>query len=597
MSGARVDRPALCVSLTLALMVAVLGLLPAGSAWAVSAPVSVFPIPGSRVASPATQITFRGLPPGDLGRVVVSGSRSGSHAGRVVGDSDGQGGSFLPASDFTPGEIVTVRTVLNVVGAHGGVFQFTVATPAGAIPFGRRPSAPRVRGDVWSFRSRRDLAPAAVRIVKFPTRAAPGDIFLAPQFGPVQDGPMILGPSGGLIWFDQLPPNDWATDVKVQRYAGRPVLTWWQGYVNAGVGVGEGVIRDSAYRQVALVKAANGLSADLHEFEISPHDTALITAYYPVYADARSVHGSSRQIVLDSVVQEIDIPTGLVLFQWDSLDHVPFTDSYQPLPRRGTRNPFDYFHVNAIQQDVDGNIVISARNTWAAYKINHSTGTLIWALGGKHSSFKMGPGTTFAFQHDVRLRPANLVTVFDDGAGPPAVHSQSRGITLRLDYIHATATLVTQDEHQPRLLASYEGNVEPLANGDDFLGWGQQPYFSEFNSRGQLVFDGRFVDNNSNYRAYRFPWTATPTTSPAVATGPGRRGFTNVYASWNGATTVSSWRVLTAAKPESLRPMETVRKSGFETVTSFRGHEPYVAVQALDSRGRILATSHTTHSH
>ncbi len=61
---------------------------------------------------------------------------------------------------------------------------------------------------------------------------------------------------------------------------------------------------------------------------------ALITAYYPVYRNESSVHGPKRGIVFDAVVQEIDIPTGLVIFQWDSLDHVPLTASYRPRRRR-----------------------------------------------------------------------------------------------------------------------------------------------------------------------------------------------------------------------------------------------------------------------
>ena len=53
--------------------------------------------------------------------------------------------------------------------------------------------------------------------------------------------------------------------------------------------------------------------------------------------------------MLDSVVQEIDIKTGLVLYQWDSLDHVPLADSYEAMPATAG-GPFDYFHINSVQQ-------------------------------------------------------------------------------------------------------------------------------------------------------------------------------------------------------------------------------------------------------
>jgi Arylsulfotransferase (ASST) len=554
--------------------------------------VSVFPIAGSRVATPRTQIAFRGIPASELGQITVTGSLSGVHAGTIEADSDGHGGSFLPAKPFTAGETVTVSTSLNIVGAKNGTFRFTIATPAGGLPPTHWPAASRASGDVFAYRSRPDLAPAAVRLTRWSSRDAPGDIFLASQFGPVQDGPEILGPGGGLIWFDPLPGDDSASDFRVQTYHGRPVLTWWQGYMTAGAGVGVDEIYNSSYQPVAVVRAANGLSADLHEFQLTPENTALITAYYPVYWNASSVGGSKHEIVFDCVVQEIDIPTGLVLFHWDSLDHVPLSDSYEPLPK-GPRAPFDYFHVNSIQQDDDGNLLISARNTWAAYKVNIQTGAVMWELGGKHSSFKLAPGVGWAFQHDVRARASNdlFVTMFDDGAGPPIEAKQSRAIKLNLDFKNMTARQVAQDLHTPPLLSSFEGNDQQLPNHDDFVGWGQQPYFSEYDPSGRLIYDGRFVDATASYRAYRFPWSGTPTTPPAIAYSGGRTP--TVYASWNGATHVSSWRVLAGTTPTKLRPVAAAHRTWFETWIRLPSAQRYVAAQALDSSGHVLGTSNT----
>jgi len=554
--------------------------------------VSVFPIPGARVASPQTQIAFRGISPGQIGRVVVTGSRSGRHTGRLEADSDGQGASFLPAKPFDPGELVTVRTRMDVRGVRGGTFHFTVATPAGAIPSMPLSPASRVPGDELTFQTRPDLTPAAVEITKASSKTAAGDIFLTPQQGPTQNGAMILDSSGNLVWFQPVPAGDMAADLRVQSYHGEPVLTWWQGYSGAGIGEGEDVIDDSSYRQVAVVRAGNGLYADLHDFELTKQGAALITAYYPVYWNASSVHGATRQIVLDSVVQEIDIKTGLVLYQWDSLDHVPLSDSYEIMPK-SAGSPFDYFHVNSVQQAANGDLIISGRNTSAAYEIDPRTGAIVWTLGGKDSTFKLGAGVQFAFQHDVRVHTKGHpnVTLFDDGGGPPRVHAQSRAIRVRIDGKEKTATLVAQDLHAPALTASFEGNVQALRDGDEFVGWGQQPYFSEFDSTGRMVFDGRFVGNNSSYRAYRFPWTGTPRTRPSVA-ALASGATTNVYASWNGATEVSSWRVLAGASSSAVQAVATAPKQGFETQIPIRS-EPYVAVQALNRAGRVLSTSAT----
>lgn len=561
---------------------------------AAGVPVYTFPTPGNQYVSPQAQIAFRGIPAAQLGSIAVVGSASGPHAGIVRGDSDGAGGSFLPTTPFKAGETVTVRTGLNIVGGAGGTFTFTVAHPVPPLGHGPRFRVPRVPGDVLSFHSRLDLKPPAVTVLKRGPSAA-GDLFLAPQDGPIQNGPMIVGPDGRLIWFKRIPPGDLATDVRVQTYGGQPVLTWWQGFSGNGLGFGQDLIYDVHYHLIAVVNAANGLRADLHEFTITPQGNALITAYFPVYTNATSEHGTAHTVTFDAVAQEIDIKTGLLLFQWDSLDHVPLSATYTPPVRRTAA--FDPFHINSVDLDDDGNFVISSRNTWAAYKINHLTAQTMWTLGGKHSTFKLGPGAHFAFQHDVRIQAENdqYVTMFDDGGGPPSVEKASRGLKLRLDLVHHTANVATQFRHTPPLVANAEGNLQQLSNGDVLLGWGQQPFISEFSATGKLVFDARFVDNNSNYRAYRFQWSGTPQVPPAVAATGGKTPM--VYASWNGATNVTSWRVLAGSSSHTLRAVATARKSGFETAIKIRTAPKYAAVQALDAAGHVLGTSPTVRAH
>jgi hypothetical protein len=555
------------------------------------AQVSVFPIPGSQVVAPGAQIAFRGISPYALGSIKVSGSATGSHAGSIRGDSGGDGGSFIPAKPFKAGETVTVTTSLDLVGAPSGAYQFKVANGPGPVPFQPAIRVARQPDDVMSFHSRPDLQPAAVRFIAGPTPAAADDLFLAPQFGPLQDGPMLLDPSGNLLFFKPMPNGSVAADFKIQQYQGKPVLTWWQGYTAAGIGVGQDEIYDSSYREIAQVHAANGLSADLHEFLLTPGGTALIVASYPVIWDTSGVGGSTHKIVLDSVVQEIDIPTGLVLFQWDSLDHVPLRDSYER-PAKGAL--YDYFHVNSIDPASDGNLIISGRNTWAAYKVNRSSAQTMWTLGGKHSSFKMGSGASFAYQHDVRVLGAGdrQVSLFDDADGPPPVHSQSRGLVLGLDYRRMTARVATERAHTPQLLTRFQGNLQVLPNGALLIGWGQQPYFTEFGPRGRVLLDARFVDGTSSYRVYAFPaWTGTPAVAPAIAAANAGRA-TTVYASWNGSTQTAFWLVLSGSKRGGLSVKHLTRRSGFETAIKI-GRARFVRVEALDARGHVLGNSVT----
>ncbi|HET7048824.1 MAG TPA: arylsulfotransferase family protein [Solirubrobacteraceae bacterium] len=557
--------------------------------------VYVFPIPGSRVASPQSQIAFRGVPITAIGAVTVVGSRSGTHTGTLRGDSDGHGASFLPSGAFAAGETVTVTTSLNIVGGSRGAFRFTVATPAGAVPYKRGISAPRVPGDVLAFHSRPDLRPVAVRVTHRSRSPLSGDIFLTPWYGPLADGPMIVDANGGLIWFSPVSAGQRASDLRVQRYLGKPVLTWWQGLSGAGLGFGKDVIYDSSYRQIATVNGANGFPADLHEFEITALNTAIITTHQPVYWDASGIRGGKkRQIVVDSVVQEIDIPTGLLLFQWDSLDHVPVTDSYVRLPPPRTNDPFDYFHVNSVDVDRDGNLIVSGRNTWTIYKIDRHTGAVIWRLGGAHSSFKLAPGTYWAFQHDVRVRAHNdmYITLFDNESGVYRVRKQSGALKLRLDLKHMTATHVHRDSHAPATLAPFAGDVQQLPDHNDFVGWGARPYISEYSPSGRLLYDAHFLGANASYRAYLLPWRGQPDPAlspPNIAVSSTRHGLV-VYASWNGATDVSSWRVLGGQTPTALHPVATSRRIGFETSIS-TGRYAYVAVQALDGARHVLGQS------
>jgi hypothetical protein len=133
--------------------------------------------------------------------------------------------------------------------------------------------------------------------------------------------------------------------------------------------------------------------------------------------------------------------------------------------------------------------------------------------------------------------------------------------------------------------------MQALSGGDFFVGWGQQPYFSEFDSQGRLLFDARFIAPTPTYRAYLFPWNATPSTPPSAAATSAGRGRSTVYASWNGATQVVSWRVLAGASRSTLQAMNAAPRRGFETAIGIRSGGPYFAVQALGASGQVLASS------
>jgi hypothetical protein len=438
-------------------------------------------------------------------------------------------------------------------------------------------------GYVHAFRSRPDLQPPTVDVVIQAQNTAPGYIFVAPKKGAGQDGPMILDNSGQPVWFHPLQKEDGiAMDFKVQRYRGEPVLTFWEGKVVGGHGLGEYVIADSSYRELRRVRAGNGYHGDHHEFLITPQETALITIFNPVPTDLSSVGGPKDGMVLDGIAQEVDIESGEVLFEWHSLDHVELDETFF--------KAFDYFHINSIDVDHDSNLLISARNTSTVYKIERKSGEVIWRLGGKKSSFEMGPGTRTRYQHDARRQPDGTITIFDNGN--LKFDEQSYGLVLEADEDNMNATLVHEYPHPQGRLVGTQGSVQVLPNGNVFIGWGSGPLFSEFSREGELLFDARLPPEDESYRAFRFPWSGQPSDDPAISVEAGSGDKAKLYASWNGATEVASWQVLAGPNPERLKPVgSSFPKEGFETAITVRSGEPYVGVEAKDSSGRVLGTS------
>jgi hypothetical protein len=435
-------------------------------------------------------------------------------------------------------------------------------------------------GPAQSFHSEPWLRPPAVSVSSDPDRSS-GDIFLTPTHGP-QRGPMIINRRGQLVWF--MPrPHGVATNLEVQTYDGQPVLTWWE----AGPGRGRDVIMNRSYRIVKVLRAGNGYTADSHEFQLTSGGTAFLNAVAPIRTNLTSVGGPSNGTVDDCIIQELDIKTGRVLWEWHSFGHVPVSDSYY---RQSFTKPYDYFHLNSIQQLPGGNLLVSARNTWGVYEINRQTGKVIWTLGGKHSSFHAQPGAEFEWQHDARLH-GSVLTMFDDAALPQE-ERQSSGKVLRLNLQSRTVRLVKRYTHSPPLLTGEEGNMERLPNRNLFVGWGAQPDFSEYTPGGRQIFNGSFALGVMSYRAYRFAWSGQPITRPAMAAARSSTGA-RLWASWNGATDVAWWRVLGGPSPSRLRPLKVSRATGFETAITLPARPRYLAVQALDSGRRILRTSLT----
>jgi Arylsulfotransferase (ASST) len=371
-------------------------------------------------------------------------------------------------------------------------------------------------------------SPPPVTILTSSSHAGGDDLFITPTGDATQyaNGPEILDRRGNVVWFHPIPAGQTAADFRVQRYRGQRVLTWWQGTGLGGLATGTDYIYNDRYQPISTVNAGNGLSADGHEFLITPQNTALILAYTTATADLTSIGGPANQTVINGVVQEIDIRTGKVLFQWNSADHVPYSQSEQPLPASPS-TPWDWFHINAVHVDSDGNLLVDARDTWTTYKVNRHTGSIIWQLGGKASSFTLraapgqslnNAGDIFAWQHDPESLGHGEYTFFDNesagvantGTDATAELGFSRAVRVILDERRRTATLV-QSYNQPEgLTAPSQGNAQTTAGGNLLVGWGSLPYLSEFSRSGSLLLNVQYPTGVNSYRAYSFPWPAHP---------------------------------------------------------------------------------------
>jgi EmrB/QacA subfamily drug resistance transporter len=500
--------------------------------------------------------------------------------------------SLRPAArrlGFAVGTVVAVFVALSVA------FEGSHAPPIGAYT---------TRG-AYSYVSAPSLHPPRIKLLQGGSTGQPtGGYILITNFYDLNEPP-VVGQSGPLIldrhlqpvWFQPVPEKVVAANLSLQSYEGKPVLAWWQGRVtNTGATeTGEYVVVDDHYRTVARLKAKDGWVLTLHELQIEGED-AWVTANKNVPMDLSRYGGAYNGALVDVAVQEYNLRTGRLLRNWDAVKHVPLNDSHATLPTNGF--PWDAYHINSIQPLGGGTFLVSMRNMWAAYDVAAETGKIEWTLGGRHSSFKFGPSAEFQWQHDVRMNAdGSVVTVFDDhccqltggGTSVPAT-GPSRGLVLHLNQAAHTATLAGQYGEHGDFESEYMGDTQQLQGGNVFLGWGSEPYFSEYAANGKLLYEAALPGSDLTYRASIEPWVGRPLSAPAGAARASGAG-TIAYASWDGATEVTGWRVLAGSSVSALTPVAKVSKSGFETAIPISGNQGTFEVQALNAQGRVIGTS------
>ncbi|KAL1795100.1 hypothetical protein ACET3X_006916 [Alternaria dauci] len=454
-----------------------------------------------------------------------------------------------------------------------------------------------------TYMSNADVKPPQMQINRNGTALQSGLVFLGINGLPTsgQNWPAIFEFSGermgSLIWTGNYSEP---FDFKTQTYKGEPVLTLWSGELLNGYGRGSYHILNQSYDEIAhfQVNHFGDEMGDIHEFDITADDTALVLIYHGIPWDLTASGGIEDGWLFENTFQEINIETGELVFEWNASTHVGINESYNSLPSdvgRSEEAPWDYFHVNSVEKDSNGDYLVSARVMDAIYKISGQDGSIIWRLQGKQSDFDVDPAANFAFQHDARWLndDQTRMTIFDNG--PTETVSYSRGLLLDVNQDEKTVKLITEFTNQGKTFATYEGSLQAIDPSNEttnfMLGYGSQPFFTELDHQGNILLDVQFGKSNvvNAYRAYRQQWEGKPSTKPDVHWD---QDGSTAFFSWNGATEVESWVVCTANASDSRtwNNLTVARRTGFETTIDLSDVqlEGFVRGKAVSSDGAVL---------
>lgn len=355
----------------------------------------------------------------------------------------------------------------------------------------------------------------------------------------------------------------------------------------------------------------NGLGGDLHEFRITPEGTAMITLYEIIDADLTPFGHEADGKIWDCLIQDIDLATGKLLFQWRASEHHELTETLRKIPND---DPFDWHHINSVDKDHKGNYLVSSRYLHAVTYISGETGEIIWVLGGKRNSFtdlSDGKATKFWFQHDARWQDDyTTITIFDNGGDDfGKVEPYTRGLRVKLDQVAMTAELVTEYVNPNHIFGMSQGSLQVLPTGNVLLGYGNTPAMTEYAFNGTVLCDVHFGPQSwfgssdvMSYRTFKFDWVGRPDTKPDVliersgdAEGESGNGnLMSVFVSWNGDTEVRRWVLEGTDDVERGRWKDVAdeARDGFETQLLIQSDDPrYVRVRGFDRNGNILGES------
>ena len=463
----------------------------------------VNPLPGSKYVSPETNIIIK---PGSIinnasvspDLILVTGSKSGIHSGKFFLSDDSRTLVFNPAVKFSPFEEVTVKLKDGIKTADGkdiGSFNLNFF-------INREPESSDIekindlQGEKYSIGLNKK--PASVSSILSTPPVAKVDISDNPSPGYLFVGAspylMILDNEATPVFYRNVSGSIY--DFKLQPNG---LLTYFI-YPVSSYGL------DSSYNIVRSFNTANGYSVDVHDLRVFPNGHYYILGKKLVSVDMSQIvpGGDSTAQIIDMALQEFD-DSNNVVFQWSALDHYKVTDADEYISL--VQHTIDFVHMNSIEIDNDGNIMVSSRNLDEITKIDHNTGNIIWRLGGKNNQFTfINDDRGFSRQHDIRRLSNGDITIFDNGVyHSPAYTSM---VEYSLDEQNKTATLINRYSHNNNIFSRTRGDIQELPNGNKLISWGEvlNPAVTEIGPDNSIAYEMSFVNYFMRFHTYKASW-------------------------------------------------------------------------------------------
>lgn len=488
------------------------------------------------------------------------------------------------------------------------------------------------------FKSRPDLSPPIFNFSSYynpnSSDLADGYLFITPYSADSKDvekrvlqpGAYIFTDSGELVWSGFSYFGGQPFNFQVAQINNQPVLFAFEGIFSLHGGHGHGHIKflDQNYGPIKEIRAGNHELVDIHEFQLSNGGKhGLIETYSATnHFDLSDYNGgnTSRNWIINAIFQEVDIETNELLFEWKSLDHVSPSNSVfnfsdlDPAVGLQSATAWDYFHINSVDKDSNGDYLISSRHTSTIYKISHKTGEVIWKLSTtKNSDFDIiGEEFTFGFQHHARFVQSSkddieIISFFDNSAFsqghtvPTTAHdhkkndTQSSGKIVKINTKERTVELLAQYNPPKEHFVSSksQGSFQFLPNGNKLINWGSAGAVTEYDSNGVVLYHAK-LDSNSrgditqSYRAFKYEWEGYSNEEVAVYYQV-HNDVTDVYISWNGDTQTKQWEIVNS---ENNKTVVKLDKKSFETSFTFKTESaPSFFVKAVNAEGDELKTS------